>query len=101
MIRGFLTDESTAAAISAGVAAAQDVRGVARYLSAAAMPVLSGPYAGIMFLPFEDSAMEQERHGGLHLADFPEFDQLVGMLGGLESRIVIDPSVIVGPEETP
>jgi hypothetical protein len=30
--------------------------------------------------------------------DFPEFAQLVGLLGGLEARIDLDPETIVQPE---
>ena len=101
MILGFLTDEATAAAISAGVAAAQDGRGVARYLAATAMPVLSGPHARKVFLPFDDGALEQRLHGGLLLADFPEFAQLAAILGGLDARVEIDSLHITSPVEEP
>lgn len=90
MIVGFLTDEQTAAAISAGVDAAQDARGVARYLTASAMPVLSGPHAGAVFLPLDDAALMQVMHRGQRLGDFPEFSQLVALLGGLDARVEID-----------
>lgn len=98
MILGFLTDEQTAAAIAAGVDAAQDARGVARYLAASAMPVLSGPHAGSIFLPFDDAALDQVMHRGMHLGDFPEFAQLVDMIGGLNARVEIDPQHIRLPD---
>lgn len=97
MILGFLIDEQTAAAIAAGVDAAQDARGVARYLAVSAIPVLSGPHAGALFLPFDDAALDQVMHRGMRLGDFPEFAQLVALLGGLESRVEIDKKDITPP----
>jgi hypothetical protein len=96
-LKGYLTDSETADQISAAVAHACDVRGVARYIGVRGMPVFSGPHAGAVFIPLPDSALQQVMWRGQTLADFPEFAQLVGMFGGLGARVEIDAADLVDP----
>lgn len=95
---GFIASPETSAAITAAVEVAQTSRGLAPYIGIRGMPILSGPNAGQHFLPFDDSALTTPLHGGTHVSDYPEFASLLAMLGGLESRVSIDPSLVTPPE---
>ena len=96
---GFITSPETSAAITAAVELAQTSRGLAPYIGIRGMPILSGPNAGQHFLPFDDLALTTPLHGGTHVSDYPEFDSLLAMLGGLESRVSIGPSLVTTPLE--
>jgi hypothetical protein len=96
---GFITSPETSAAITDAVELAQTSRGLSPYIGIRGMEILSGPNAGQHFLPFDDSALTTPLHGGTHVADYPEFSALLAMLGGLEARVSIDPSLVTTPPE--
>ena len=96
---GFVVSPETSAAITAAVELAQTSRGLAPYIGIRGMEILSGPNAGQHFLPFDDLALTTPLHGGTHVSDYPEFSALLTMLGGLESRVDIDPSLVTIPPE--
>lgn len=94
---GFITNPETAAAINAAVAQAQIDRDLPVYWLPGQYPIYSGPHAGLYFLPADDAILSTPLMGNPPSTpmDFPEFEQLVGMLGGLEARVEIDPSCLV------
>jgi len=96
---GFIVSPETSAAITAAVELAQTSRGLAPYIGIRGMEILSGPDIGQHFLPFDDSALTTPLHGGTHVSDYPEFAALLAMLGGLEARVSIDPSLVTLPPE--
>ena len=96
---GFITTPETSAAITAAVELAQTSRGLAPYIGIRGMEILSGPNAGQHFLPFDDFALTTPLHGGTHVSDYPEFSALLSMLGGLDARVDIDPSLVTPPPE--
>jgi hypothetical protein len=96
---GFVTSPATSAAITAAVELAQTSRGLAPYIGIRGMEIISGPNTGQHFLPFDDSALTTPLHGGTHVSDYPEFSALLAMLGGLEARVSIDPSLVTTPLE--
>ena len=95
---GFITSPETSAAITAAVELAQTSRGLAPYIGIRGMEILSGTNAGQHFLPFDDLALTTPLHGGTHVSDYPEFSALLAMLGGLDARVDINPSLVTSPE---
>jgi hypothetical protein len=96
---GFIASPETSAAITAAVELAQTSRGLAPYIGIRGMEILSGPNAGHHFLPFDDLALATPLHGGTRISDYPEFTTLIAMLGGLDARVSIDPSLVTIPPE--
>lgn len=96
---GFITTPETSIAITAAVELAQTSRDLAPYIGIRGMPILSGPSAGQHFLPFDDLALTTPLHGGTRVSDYPEFSALIAMLGGLDARVNIDPSLVRLPPE--
>ena len=96
---GFITSPETSAAITAAVELAQTSRGLAPYIGIRGMEILSSEHTGQHFLPFDDLALTTPLHGGTHVSDYPEFASLLAMLGGLESRVDIEPSLVTLPPE--
>lgn len=94
---GFIASPETSAAITAAVELAQTSRNLAPYIGIRGMEILSGPNAGQHFLPFDDSALTTPLHGGTRVSDYPEFSELIAMLGGLGSRVDIDPELVTPP----
>lgn len=93
---GFITDQATADAVSAAVESACDARGAARFIAVRGMPIFSGSHAGAVFIPLDDISLDQRL---MHdkMRDYPEFQQLVAMLGGLDARIDIDTQDLIDP----
>jgi len=96
---GFITTPETSADITAAVELAQTSRGLSPYIGIRGIEILSGPNIGQHFLPFDDSALTTPLHGGTHVSDYPEFASLIAMLGGLDARVSIDPSLVTTPSE--
>jgi hypothetical protein len=94
---GFITTPTTATAILTGIKAAQETRGLPHYWTVGSYPIYTGAHVGKMFLPFDDKMMATNLHEGLTPIDFPEFAQLVGVLGGLDARIDLDAQTIIDP----
>jgi hypothetical protein len=96
---GYITDQTTADAVSAAVEAACDARGVARFIAVRGMPIFSGPHAGAVFIPLDDISLDQRL---MHdkMRDYPEFQQLVASLGGLDARVEIDAQDLIDPSNS-
>ena len=95
---GFITNTATAALVLDGIREAQLSRGTAHYWTTGAMPIHSGDDEGQMFIPASDALLDTILHRGLTPRDFPEFDQLVTLLGGLDARVELAASAIVDPD---
>ena len=97
---GFVTSTATAALVLDGIREAQLSRGTAYYWTTGAMPIHSGDHAGQMFTPADDALLATPLRLGLTPRDFPEFDQLVTLLGGLEARVDLPESDIIDPDQS-
>ena len=97
---GFITSTETAATVIDGIREAQLSRGSAYYWTTGAMPIYSGDHAGQMFIPASDALLDTPLHHDVTPRDFPEFDQLVTLLGGLDARVDLPASDIIDPDQS-
>lgn len=95
---GFITTPETASTVIDGIREAQLSRGQHYYWTTGAEPIYSGPDEGQMFIPASDEVLDTPLRNGLTPRDFPEFDQLVNLLGGLNSRVEIDLDYLINPD---
>ncbi len=95
---GFITSPTVSAAITSAIRDAQTSRGFPIYWLIQGIPILSGTHTGQHFLPASDEMLNTPLRDGSCAVDFPEFSQLIALLGGLDARVDIDPSTIVAPE---
>ena len=98
---GFVTTQEQANAANAAIAEAQTSRGMPVFWLAGSYPIHSGEHASSYFVPCDDQTLTTPLIGNPPQTpqDFPEFDTLIAMMGGLESRVEIDPFDIASPEE--
>ncbi len=91
---GHITTLETADAITAAIENAQSGRGLPVYWSLVGVPIVSGEHVGKVFLCTDDASLDTPLRGNPPNTprDFPEFGQLIQILGGLESRIDLDPA---------
>ena len=82
---GFLTTTETLAKVESGFSAAFANRGVPQYLTLGARP-----YGDQWFIPFGDDALTQPLYGNHVMTNFPEFTELIGLLGGMDARVDVD-----------
>ena len=94
---GFITTPETAATVLVGIRQAQINNGRDHYWTTGAEPIFTGDNVGKVFIPASDEFLSTPLRNGLTPRDFPEFDQLVTLLGGLESRVVIESEVLNDP----
>tara|TARA_R110002074_G_scaffold25512_1_gene75561 strand:+ start:24616 stop:24921 length:306 start_codon:yes stop_codon:yes gene_type:complete len=97
---GFITNTATAALVLDGIREAQLSRGTAYYWTTGSAPIYSGDHAGQMFIPASDALLDTPLRQGLTPRDFPEFDQLVTLLGGLDARVDLAAADIVDPDQS-
>lgn len=98
---GYITTAETAAMVTDAIRLAQTSRGLEPYWILEGVKITSGPHAGKTFLPCDDAVLSAPLHRGTHPTDYPEFAELVAMLGGLDARVEIDPSEIAQPSIEP
>jgi hypothetical protein len=98
---GYVTTAETADSVLAAIASAFDARNLPRFWSPGKYLIYSGKHAGLYFIPAGDGILDAPLMGSPVQTpqDFPEFEILIAMMGGLESRVEIDPSDITSPEE--
>tara|TARA_B100001093_G_C26830737_1_gene1015964 strand:- start:610 stop:918 length:309 start_codon:yes stop_codon:yes gene_type:complete len=95
---GFITDKQTAATVMDGIRQAQTSRGQHYYWTTGSALIYSGNHAGKTFIQASDFLLDTPLRNGLTPRDFPEFDELVAILGGLDARVEIDPKVLDDPD---
>lgn len=98
---GFITTPETSAAVTQAISDAQTSRGLPVFWLLIGMPIYSGEYAGMHFIPADDSILSTPLRGNPIQTpqDFPEFASLIKMLGGLDARIDLPASNITSPQE--
>jgi hypothetical protein len=98
---GYVTTSETADTVIDAIASAFDSRKLPLFWSPGKYLIYSGEHAGLYFIPAGDGILAAPLMGSPVQTpqDFPEFDTLIAMMGGLESRVEIDPSDIASPEE--
>ena len=98
---GYLTTPETAAAVTQAIADAQTSRGYPVVWLLVGMPVLTGEHAGLHFIPASDDILSCPLRGNPIQTprDFPEFETLILLLGGLEARVEIDAATITAPSD--
>jgi hypothetical protein len=98
---GFVTTAETAAVVLASIRETFAAYGHPPFWSPGAYPIYSGPHAGRTFIPAgDDTATTPLRLNPLQRpCDFPEYDQFIATLGGLDARIDIDPADIKPPSD--
>lgn len=94
---GHITTPETAAAITAAIENAQTSRGLPFYWSLEGVPIVSGPHVGKVFLCTDDASLDTPLRGNPVQTprDFPEFQQLVDILGGLDARVDLPATDII------
>lgn len=95
---GFVTTPETASEVLDAIREAQLSRGSAFFWTTGSMPIYSGESAGMTLIPASDEILDTPLRQGQTPRDFPEFDQLIETLGGLEARVDVDPETLVNPD---
>lgn len=95
---GFVTTHETATEVLNAIRDAQLSRGHAHFWTTGSMPIYSGDYAGKTLIPASDDILDTPLRQGLTPRDFPEFNQLVETLGGLEARVNVNRQDLVNPD---
>ena len=97
-MKGFIVPPIIATAVLDGITTAQTSRGLSPYWTCGSYEIFTGTYAGERFLPFDENMMATNLRQGATPMDFPETQQLLALLGGLDARVELDASVITNPE---
>jgi len=89
---GYITTQEQAEEINAAIAKAQTDRGFPVFWLVGSILIQSGEHAGMHFIPCDDSLLSTPLIGNPPQTpvDFPEFQVIIGTLGGLESRVDFD-----------
>lgn len=93
---GFVTTAEIAQAIKVSVEHAFISRNLPQFWALGFMPIYTGEYAELIFIPADEQILltPLRQNPPVTPADFPEFAQLVAMLGGLDARVNILPEDI-------
>jgi hypothetical protein len=95
---GYITSQEKAQEVLDAIHNAFVTRDVPACWTTGAMPIYSGEHTGKMFIPADDAILNTPLYLYPHLQcpkDFPEFEQIIASLGGLEARINIDSSDLI------
>ncbi len=96
---GFITTPEIAATVLDAIKQTQIDNGRPHYWTTGANPIYTGNNAGKMFIPAGDEVLDAPLRNGLTPRDFPKYEQLISLLGGLESRVEIDLDTLIDPDE--
>jgi len=90
---GFVTTKEQADAVNTAIAEAQTSRGMPVFWLAGSTPIHSGAHVGLHFITCDDCLLSTPLFGNPPQTpmDFPEFAAIIETLGGLDSRIEINP----------
>jgi hypothetical protein len=97
---GFVVSKEQAQAANDAVTFAQTSRGLPVFWLPGQYHLFTGQYAGMTFVPCSDSTLSSKLIGNPARTpmDFQEFAEIVALLGGLESRVSVDPQDIIDPD---
>ena len=98
---GFITTPDTSASVTQAIRDAQTSRELPVFWLLIGMPIYSGDHVGMHFIPAYDDILSTPLCGNPIQTpqDFPEFTSLLAMLGGLDARVDIDPSLVTPPSQ--
>lgn len=98
---GFITTPEISAAVTQAIRYAQTSRNLPVFWLLVGMLIHSGDHVGMHFIPADDDILSTPLRGNPIQTpqDFPEFSALLAMLGGLDARVDIDPSLVTLPPE--
>lgn len=94
---GFITTSETAIEVLDAIRDAQLSRGHAHFWTTGSMPIYTGDYAGKTLIPASDEILDTPLRKGQTPRDFPEFNQLIETLGGMDNRVDVDEQDLVDP----
>jgi hypothetical protein len=94
---GFITTPEASAAVTQAISDAQTSRDLPVFWSLIGMPIYSGEYVGMHFIPADDNILATPLRGNPIQTpqDFPEFNTIINSLGGLDARIDIPTTDII------
>ena len=95
---GFVTTPETASEVLDAIRDAQLGRGHAHFWTTGSMTIYSGEHAGKTLIPASDKILDTPLRQGQTPRDYPEFDIMVEMLGGLEARVDVAEDDLVNPD---
>jgi len=95
---GFIVTSAIATAVLDGIATAQTSRGLYPYWTCGSYEIFTGTHTGKRFLPFDEQMMATVLREEATPMDFPETQQLLALLGGLDARVELTASAIVDPD---
>ena len=100
---GYITTSETADTVLGAIASAFDTRSLPRFWSPGKYLIYSGEHAGLYFIPAGDGILDAPLMGSPVQTpqDFPEFDTLIAMMGGLDARIEINADDLIDPNTEP
>ena len=96
---GFITNQEAALEITNAISEAQTSRGHDVSWIIVGIPIISGEHSGKVFIPCDDDVLNCNIRDGLNVRNFPEFDQLVQILGGLDNRINVNEDDLIANEQ--
>ena len=94
---GFITTPEISAAVTQAIRDAQTSRGLPVFWLLVGIPIYFGEYVGMHFIPADDDILTTPLRGNPIQTpqDFPEFNVMIELLGGISSRIDIPESHII------
>ena len=95
---GFVTTPETATEVLEAIRDAQLGRGHAHFWTTGSVHIHNGQHAGKTLIPASDEILDTPLRQGQTPRDFPEFDIMIEMLGGLEARVDVAQDDLVNPD---
>ena len=97
---GFAVTAAQAKAANDAVALAQTSRGLPVFWLPGAYHIFTGYHAGLTFVPCSEQTLQTPLRGNPTLTpvDFPEFTEIIELLGGLDARVTIQPQDLIDPD---
>ena len=98
---GFATTSDVAIETSRSIRDAQTSRGLPVFWLIVGIPIYSGEYKGLLFVPCDGEIINASLIGNppLRPIDLPEFATIIESIGGLDARIDIPAANITAPQE--
>jgi hypothetical protein len=97
---GFISTLETSTEITQLIRHAQESRDLPVFWLLVGMPIYSGEYVGMHFIPADDNILATPLRGNPIQTpqDFPEFAEIIESLGGLDARVTIQPQNLIDPD---
>jgi hypothetical protein len=94
---GFITTPEASSAVTQAIRDAQTSRDLPVFWLLVGMPIYSGEYTGMHFIPADNVVLNTPLRGNPIQTpqDFPEFQTIIEELGGLDARVDLPPEDII------